>query len=192
MAAVIGRFRADRVRPAIWILIASLLVAVPAIAATSEPSSEYRVKAAFLYNFMQFVEWPDSAFPEDEAPLCIGVLGDDPFGPALEEIVAGERVRDRALEVHRSSSIADLSRCQVVFIPRSEGARMPALLAGLPSRPMLTVGEVDGFAEQGGVINFYLEKNRVRFEINPAVAKRLGLRMSSQLLDLGRIVGDPG
>jgi hypothetical protein len=164
------------------------MVGVPLPARALPPTPEYEVKAAFLYNFMQFVEWPETAFAAAEAPVCIGVLGDDPFGSALEEIVRGETVGDRPLVVHRSREVTDLIECQVVFISKSEEGRMPALLDALEPRPVLTVGEVAGFARSGGIINFYLEESRVRFEINAKVAQRQGLRMSSQLLNLGRIV----
>jgi len=158
------------------------LLAQPAI------SREYQIKAAFLFNFAQFVEWPATAFTNAEAPLCIGVLGEDPFGTALEQTVLGETVHSRKLIVRHSRRVEDLTACQLIFISKSEKGRLAEILSKLDGREALTVSEIDGFARRGGVINFYLDGNKVRFEINPAIAQREGLKMSSQLLSLGKIV----
>ena len=152
---------------------------------------EYQLKAAFLFNFVQFVEWPPEAFAGPDAPVRIGVLGDDPFGPLLEQLVQGETVRGRKLTVERPKRSDDLKKFQVLFVCPSEKGQFDQILAGLRGSPVLTVSEVEGFALRGGVINFYLQGNKVRFEINPDAAQRGGLRVSAQLLSLGRIVA-PG
>ncbi len=161
----------------------------PLVAAPSAPAREYQVKAVFLFNFLQFVEWPATVFPDQNSPIRIGVLGDDPFGSALEEAVRDEAINHRRLIVNRSHRVEDLRDCQLVFISKSENRRIDAILPLLNSHPVLTVSEVEGFARHGGVIAFYQDGKKVRFEINIGTAQRLGLKMSSELLRLGKIVG---
>jgi hypothetical protein len=151
--------------------------------------NEYQVKAAFLFNFVQFVEWPHGAFTNSDTPFCIGVLGDDPFGTALDETVRGETVQNRRLIVQRSRQVENLKDCQLIFISKSETERVPGILGELDPVPVLTVSETQGFAQRGGIINLYLAANKVRFEINPAAARRKGLKISSELLSLGKIIG---
>jgi hypothetical protein len=165
-----------------------LFLAVLWPGALTAESREYQIKAAFLVNFMQFTSWPDNAFSNGDTPFCIGVLGDDPFGAALDQIVQGETIKNRKIIVQRSRSVDDCKNCQLVFVSSSEEKRLPAILARLDSDPVLTVGESRGFARRGGIINFYLEGNKVRFEINAEVARRDKLHISSQLLSLGKIV----
>jgi hypothetical protein len=155
-------------------------------------SREYQIKAAFLVNFMQFVTWPTNAFASEDTPFCVGVLGDDPFGPALEQTVQGETVNHRKIVVQHWQRIEDCKGCQMVFVSRSEEKNLPAILASLDSGPVLTVSEMRGFARSGGIINFYLEGKKVRFEINPTVAQRDKLKLSAQLLNLGKIVEPAG
>ena len=162
-------------------------VAAPRVRAET-PSAEYEVKAGFLFHFPHFVEWPETAFPNAEAPICIGILGEDPFGPLLDQLVQGESVRNRKLIVKRSEKVDDLRACQILFISRSAKNQIPQILNALGDAPVLTVGETEGFASRGGIINFYIQDNRVRFEINPDAARRHGLRISSKLLSLGKIV----
>jgi hypothetical protein len=176
--------------------LAAVLLAVlaGAVAVASEPpvSREYQVKAAFLLNFLQFVEWPATAFETPEEPVRIGILGDDPFGRAMERTVLGETVRGHPLVVRRSTDPAGLNDCHLVFVARSERERLDRVLTELSRFPILTVGDTEGFARRGGVINFLLEDKKVRFEINPLAAKRQNLQPSAQLLNLGRIVEPDG
>jgi hypothetical protein len=151
-------------------------------------TKEYQVKAAFLLNFAQFVEWPEAAFSGSDPPLRIGILGNDPFGPALEQILNGESIGNHKLTIRRAKQIEDLTNCQVVFVCSSEQNHLQEILARLDSHPVVTVSEVAGFAKQGGTINFYREQNKVRFEINTVSALKSGLKISSQLLRLGKIV----
>lgn len=184
------------IRPARRRLAAVLLAAGLAFAAArpaaaeTAPSREYQIKAAFLYNFARFVEWPPAAFAGPDAPLQLGILGEDPFGPALDDLARSETVQHRRLVVRRSRRAEDLRGCQLVFVSRSELAA--DILPGLGGSPILTVGDAEGFARQGGMIDFYLDANRVRFEINSEAARRGGLRISSQLLSLGRLVEGSG
>jgi len=156
--------------------------------ASSPVSKEYQIKAAFLFNFAQFVEWPSTAFENADTPICIGILGADPFGSALDETVRGETVRKRKLIVLRSQRLEDLKNCHMIFISKSEESRLQKILEEIQSKSVLTVSETPDFANRGGILNFYLDGNKVRFEINPAVAQRKNLKLSSELLNLGKIV----
>jgi hypothetical protein len=177
---------------------ALLLAAAFALAAPGslrgEGPSEYEVKAAFLYNFTKFVEWPPSAFAEGNAPLRLCVLGEDPFGRSLNAAVGvGEEVEGHRLTVVSTATLAHAAGCQILFVSRSERERLPQILAPLKSSPVLTVGDTKGFLDQGGIVNFILEGSKVHFEINPAAAEQAGLKISSKLLRLARIAGQkPG
>ena len=162
-------------------LVLATVLAAPGAAGAQTAATEYAVKAAFLYNFTKFVEWPDSAFPEGTLRLC--VLGEDPFGKALQT-VAGEEVAGHKLIVLSTGKLSDPAGCQVLFISRSERERMPRILADLRDLPVLTVSDTGGFIDQGGIINFTLEEGKVRFEINQESAERAGIKISSKLLRL--------
>jgi hypothetical protein len=170
------------------VLMLSFLALIGAGVVRAEDSKEYQLKAAFLYNFAQFVKWPSGSFPSSDAPFCIGVLGDDPFGSALEETVQGEAIDSHKLKVMHGQSFEDLKDCQLIFICKSEEDHLSEILVKLDSKPILTVSDINSFALNGGTIDFYLQGGRVRFEINPASAQRRGLKISSQLLSLGKIV----
>ena len=150
---------------------------------------EYQVKAIFLFNFVQFVTWPAAAFPDPHSPITIGILGDDPFGPFLEEAVRGEVIDGRSLTIKRFQGIDEVSASQVLFVSKSETGRLRQILAALQGTSILTVGETEAFARQGGMINFITVDNKVRYEINVAAARRANLDISSKLLRLAKIVG---
>jgi hypothetical protein len=150
-------------------------------------TKEYQIKAAFLFNFAQFVDWPAAAVT-NTASFRIGVLGDNPFGEALDKIVQGESIKKQKIVVQRTHRVEDLKGCQMVFICKSEQGHLPEVMSKLGGGAVLTVSEVDGFAQQGGIINFFPEGTKVRFEINPEAAQKAGLKLSSQLLSLGKIV----
>lgn len=158
--------------------------------ANPAPVNEYEVKAAFLYHFIQFVEWPAEVVPEEGGTFTIGVLGDDPFGQLLDKAVREETVRGRSVVVRRFRDVSAASSCHVLFVSKSEKGELPVILKRTEGMPVLTVGEVDGFAERGGIVNFFIEKNRIRFEINQDSAERKGLKISSKLLSLGRLVDE--
>ena len=171
-------------------LLAALLLAAPA-AGTQDTAAEYDVKAAFLFNFTKFVEWPPSAFHDDRSTVRLCVFGDDPFGASLDEIAEGE-VAGRRLMVLRVSGMNDPTGCQILFISQSERERVPQILAEVRDAPVLTVGETQGFLERGGIVNFVLEGSRVRFEISQEAADRAGLKISSRLLRLAtRVLTGP-
>ena len=170
-------------------LVAStLLLSGPSLAAQAARASEYQVKAVFLFNFAQFVDWPASAFPDSTAPLVIGVLGDDPFGPYLDETVRGETVRGRPLQIRRYRKIEDIGICHILFVSPSEESRLEDVLANLKHRAILTVGDGAGFAQRGGMIRFVWERNKIRMRINVAAAEAAQLTISSKLLRAADIV----
>lgn len=157
---------------------------LPAGAQEVEP--EYELKAAFLYNFVKFVDWPPEAFAGEKSPLTICVYGKDPFGKSLDGAVQGERLGERSLLVQRPEALEELRGCHVLFVGRSERQRLPEVLGQVEGTPVLTVGDTDGFLRAGGIINFVLEDNKVRFLINVDAAERSRLRLSSKLLRLAK------
>jgi hypothetical protein len=167
--------------------IVSLLASPTPLRAQSALQREYEIKAAYLYNFITYIDWPADALPPVGSTLTIGVVGENPFGSALNPL-NGKKVKGRTLAVKQISSVKDLEQCQMVFICPSEKARLAEILSQLKDSRVLTVSEMDGFAEQGGIINFISERNRVRFEINPEAARRLGMTISSELLKLAKLV----
>lgn len=153
-------------------------------------SDEYQIKAACLLNFAEFIEWPAGVFADANSPIVVGVLGDDPFGDALEQTFADETIQGRKLVVKRSHRVEDLKSCQMLFVCGSEKDHIAGIFTSLGNASILTVGETNGFAQHGGIINFYIEGNKTRFEINPDTAQQRGLKISSQLLERARIVSN--
>ena len=147
---------------------------------------EYEVKAAFMFHFVQFVKWPSGS----AGPVTVGILGDDPFGGALAKAVQDEANEGRKVAVKRSRKVEDLKGCQIVFVSSSERANLTGILASLAGAHVLTVGDYEGFAKQGGTIGFSFVGEKVRFEINNGAARRSGLEISSRLLKLASRVGD--
>jgi hypothetical protein len=161
-----------------------LLCAVPLLPAQEE-SLEYRVKAAFLLNFTKFVEWPAPDPPTSSAPFALCIAGEDPFGPALGEIVEGETVNGRKIVIRHIRGDASAS-CSLLYVSKEE-KNVPGILASA-GYGVLTVGEGDAFLDEGGMIGFVLENKRVRFNIDLAAAQREGLKLSSRLLSVARLV----
>ncbi len=169
-----------------------LLVAARGLAAQAVRAPEYQVKAVFLFNFAQFVDWPSDAFPTSDAPLVIGVLGDDPFGGALDQTVRDERLGGRPFQVRRYQNVDEIKTCHILFISRSERDRADGILAGLNHRPILTVSDADGFAQRGGMIRFVTDRNRIRLQLNLVAADAAHLTISSKLLRVAEIVTPAG
>lgn len=165
------------------VLLALLLLLLAARGAEAAPATDNEVKAAFIHNIAKFVEWPPSA-PRG-LKLCL--LGQDPLGGAAA-VLQGKAVGGMAWEVAAVKPGDSLRECRVLFIGASESDSLRRVLDGVKGSPVLTVGDSGGFAGQGVAVNFYLEQNKVRFEINVDAARRAGLRISSQLLKLARIV----
>ena len=149
--------------------------------------SEYEIKAAFLYKFGRYVEWPTSSFVDTDAPLVIGVLGKDPFGSYLDEIVLVARVQGRRVEAVRIKDLSEVNACHILFISSSEERRLSSTLAKLAGKSVLTVGESEWFARDGGMIRFETVDESLRLEINLRSVQSAGLEISSRLLKLARI-----
>jgi hypothetical protein len=160
--------------------------------AAAQTSPEYQLKAVFLFNFAQFVEWPTDAFPDSDAPLVIGVLGEDPFGPYLDETIRGESVNNRHLLVRRYHGVQDVDTCHILFVSREEQGNLPQILDHLKGRSILTVSDADHFASLGGIIRFVTDHNRIRLRINLDAAKAANLTLSSKLLRPAQIVPSGG
>jgi hypothetical protein len=158
----------------------------PALAAT--PPTEAEVKAAFLYHFTQYVEWPKDT-PGDKTFL-IAVLGDDEFLSVAERTLLGKSAARLPLRVRGIREPAEAPPARILFIGAGETRRLEQVLQAVEGAGVLTVGDAPGFAEQGGMIGFRVVDNRVRFDINTARAARAGFRISSQVLKLARLVGD--
>lgn len=171
----------------ILILLAVNQLGTGPMAQAQPPSREYAVKAAFLYNFAKFVQWPAASFFDDQTPLNVCILGEDPFGAAMQTI-QNKTVRGRKLVVHRYRQSEDLEKCHLLFICRSEKEMLSDVLEALRNCSVLTVSDMDAFAERGGVIHFIQVDNKLRFEINLDAAERAALKISSRLLKLARIV----
>ena len=159
--------------------------------ANTNSAGEYEVKAAFLFGFAEFVAWPAKTFSDPKQPLTVCVYGRDPFGQILDDALLGRSIGDRRVSVGRANQFQDLAGCQVIFVSRSERERARELANRLADHAVLLVGESEGFATSGGTIEFTLEDNRVHFVINPDAAERAGLKLSSKLLALAKIVHDP-
>ncbi|MBI2355263.1 MAG: YfiR family protein [Deltaproteobacteria bacterium] len=174
-------------------LFAALLLAFVSAASISRaepsPPREYQVKAAFLYTLLKFVEWPAGVVAGAPPPLCIAILGQDPFGDDLEA-VRGKSAKGRTVVIKRYRRVEDVKECDLLFISSSERGHLGRILRQLQGSPILTVADQEGFCEAGGMINLITVSKRVAFEINVAAAQRAGLRISSQLLKLARIVVD--
>jgi len=162
-----------------------ILIAMP-VSVTAQAPSEYQVKAAFLLNFTKFVEWPPSAFASSDAPIAICILGKDPFGRGLDDIVQGESVNGRMVVVRRLNQVPAPQACQVVFLAGSE-KDAAGTLSDL-GRDVLTVGEGDRFLRDGGMIALVIDSRRVRFDINQTAAENASLKLSSRLLSVARSV----
>jgi YfiR/HmsC-like len=167
-------------------LLLFLILTLSGTSVRALQSNEYQIKAGFLLNFIRFVDWPVEVFADDNGMIVIGVIGDDPFGSVLDEIVSGKTIGGRGLEVRRLKWGQDLKACHLLFVSTSERKRVVQLIDSLKGASVLTVGEMPQFNQQGGIINFVMEANRVRFEINVPMADRARLRISSKLLALAK------
>lgn len=147
-------------------------------------ATEYEVKAAFIYNFAKFVEWPEGS-PDNVLQVCI--LGEDPFGKAIDSIES-KSIGKRKVALNRINSVKNSGSCHILFIASSEKRQLRSITQTLSSAKILTIGDSEGFAKKGLVINLFMDKGRVRFEINLDAARRSGLRISPRLLELARIV----
>jgi hypothetical protein len=166
-----------------WLLLGGLDVS-----AQTAISTEYQIKAVFLFNFAQFVQWPPSAFSGVDTPLVIGVLGENPFGAYLDDTVRGEKVDNRSLVVEHYRAVDEIKACHVLFISRSEGTRLEQIFASLKDRSILVVGDGDDFVQRGGTIRLATYQNKIRLIVNVEAAKLVNLTISSKLLRAAELV----
>jgi hypothetical protein len=151
-------------------------------------AQEYQVKAVFLYNFANFVRWPRSAFANRYAAFRICILGEDPFREEIDVAVENEYVKRRVVKIERLNKLASVDVCQILFVSQSEKPYLSKILAYIRRRPILTVSDMDGFVRQGGMIQFFKRDKQVRFYIAPDTVKKVGLRVSANLLRIAKIV----
>ncbi len=157
------------------------------LSAAASSASEYEVKAAMIYNFAVFIEWPPQSFTSPIESMSVCVAGEDPFGKALEANISGKTVRGREMQVRRTVRISDLQTCHIVFISQSERKKLPEILEAVGTAGVLTIRDMKDFASQGGMIEFRTDHEKVRFMINPKAAQRAGLKISYKLLSLATV-----
>jgi len=167
---------------------AGFLLQVSLLSSRAAPTQENKVKAVFLFQFINYVEWPTNAFKTPTAPIVVGVLGNDPFGPLLDQTMKGEKLHGRALQVRRGRTVEELAGCHVLYVSESEERRTKEIINAVTNKPVLTVGDFEGFAREGGVMNYYIENDKVKFEANLHAASNARIKLSSQLLKLAKIV----
>lgn len=171
------------------ILLLSIHLVTPRQGHAQDTLPEYQVKAAYLFNFLKFVEWPEEAFADSLAPIVIGIVGDDPFGSALPQVIIGKTVQGRDLVIRKYHVGEDLRGAHILFISVSERKRIPLILSSLRGSSVLTVADTEGFLDAGGMIQFLSESDHVRFAINGGAATQAKLKLSSKLLSLSRADG---
>jgi uncharacterized protein DUF4154 len=173
-----------------WKLMLALAGFLTACSLEAETSREYQIKAAFLFNFSQFTDWPPEAFPDKESPLVIGILSaSDPFGGFLDETVKNEAVQGRKLVVKHYTRVAEIETCHILYIGQSESKRLDRIVDAVKGKPVLTVSDITDCASRGIMIGFVNERNKIRFKINAATARAASLSLSSKLLRAAEIVG---
>jgi hypothetical protein len=168
------------------VIISPLIFSSFAAAQAGKPT-EYQVKAAYLFNFGKFVKWPEQT-SSDHDTFSICVLGSDPFGKILDSTIAGEQIGGKPVTVRRVTVVSDAGGCRILFVGRSETGRLESILAGLGRSPVLTVSDIDGFANRQGMIQFVMDRDRVRFQVNLSATQKAGLALSSELLKVATAV----
>lgn len=181
--------RAAAFRTASLVVLCTVVAAAAGRHVDAANDLEYAVKAEFLERFTRFIKWPSTS-PDLGSPFVACVIGKNPFGTYLVDLVGRRRIQSRRTELRLIADPADVDGCHLLFIARSERRRVAAILRHTSGRPILTVGDTAGFASAGVLVNLYIQATNVRFEINVAAVKRSGLKFSSKLLKLARLV-DP-
>ena len=172
----------------LWLTLVVFAAAVSVTRAYAAPS-EYQVKAVFLFNFAQFVDWPVEAFPSPDTPFVIGVLGEDPFGAQLDDVVRGEHAEGRRIAIERYRNVGEIRNCNILFIGHNETGHLGEIMGVLDGRSILTVSDADPAGPRGVMIRLVNESNRIRLRIDVAAAKAANLTISSKLLRPAEIVG---
>lgn len=171
-----------------WLILATQAAVPQFVAAQVDSAGEYEVKAAILYNLMRFVEWPPSTYPNPQAPTILCIFGRDPFGQSLSSIVSNQTTNGRPVLIRHTRTDKELVGCHVLYVSSSERKQVAEILSAAAGSHILTVGEITQFAARGGIIQFGLEDKQVRFDINLDAAGEAGLKISSRLLVLARVV----
>ena len=172
----------------LWLVLAGLFAGV---VRGETLSHEYPLKAVFLLNFAHYTGWPANAFAGPDSPFIIGVLGDDPFGPLLDDAVRNEKLEGRKIVVERYRHVEEIQACHILFVSQSETRRLDRILADLKGRPVLTVRDVENSAAPAVCVQFVTENNKIRLRINPEGLKAANLTMSSKLLRTAELVPSP-
>jgi hypothetical protein len=158
----------------------------------ADPQAMYNVKAAFLYSFGRYMQWPAASFQATQGNFVIGVLGEDPFGGTLDQLARIKQVQGRRLAIERFPTLDARKPCQVLFVPRTTSEeQQQAAIRAFRGQAVLVVGETPGFAERGGTVNFYLDQDTVRFELNLIAARQQGLSVDAKLQNLARLLKTP-
>lgn len=183
---------------AIGLPLVLLAATAPQAHAQDTDSSEYLIKAGFIYNFASLVQWPSTSFSQADSPIVIAVLGEDHFGETLDHVLQGKKIDGHPFVIKRFRSVSELTKsvagpreCQILYVSSSAIPHLSEAIQVVRGLPILTIGEIPGFAKSGGIINFVLENNRIRFEVNVQAARDADLNISSRLLTLARIVQSP-
>jgi hypothetical protein len=177
---------------AVCLICATTALPSRAQTANSSDSSEYLIKAGFIYNFAKLMQWPGSAFPQPDSPIVIGILGNDPFGATLDSVLAGKKVDARGFVVKHLKWGADIKSCNILYVSASEAPHLDDILHALKGLPILTIGQMPDFARRGGIVNFVIADDKVRFEVNVEAAKQADISISSRLLTLAKIIPQTG
>lgn len=187
--AVLGQIRtairwAAGVRWGTLVVLSTWMFHLLARGAPGVQETEVQVKAAFVLNFARFVEWPAETVVPTNRPLVIGILGKDPFGKIMDDTVAGKTVDQRSISLRRGTSLREVEPCDVLFVAGSERDRLGGIIQRVKSKPLLTVSDIDGFIDKGGVIGLKRRQDTIRFDINLQAAESARLKVSSKLLKL--------
>jgi hypothetical protein len=169
-------------------IVALLALTPPTSRADGDSSREYQLKAAFIFNFLPFIEWPADAFEGEKSPLIIGVVGADPFRGSLDMILKDKTVAGRPVVLKHFSDLGSVEKCQLLFVSSGEAGRMSEAHKKLDAMHILTVGDSDNFTRLKGAVRFYKEDNKIRFEVNTAALERAKLKVSAKLLKLAKVV----
>ena len=165
-----------------------LIVGAVFLLSAQVSTREYQIKAAFLFHFTQFVSWPDHCFQNAQSPAVIGILGTDPFGNYLQDVIAGETINHHPLTIRHFASVEEVTECQILFINVGDRKSIQTILEKLKGKSVLTVSDAAKFSKLGGMIGLYTRNDKVNIEINLEAAKEENFVMSSKLLKLSQIV----
>jgi hypothetical protein len=186
----VGELSPSRIRLCRAFATAVMVGLTWAIGASAQPS-EYAIKAEFIERFTRFIEWPERAFSSPSAPFVLCVIGNNPFGGYLDRLARDRKIKDRSVRLVVAARMSELTSCHLLFVAASESDRLVSIVERTRGAPVLTIGDTDGFAERGILVNFFLDGDVVRFEINVDEVRRSPLVFSSKLLKLARVVRSP-